>query len=343
MSPTAPPFSNSINPIALAIGENRLLEFIEQQIEDIDTESEIAPGYWALFAHPTGEEEPKVLCDAILENAPFPFETGLSGDEDWLIYYIATPAKSTARHWLNDTRHILSGRLREPSPIQTDALKSLLESPMAHRIARQIATQFDAGAFPLGGLRDPRLVRSLLDRVHVREPLFLAALHTLMEHHLVDLLVLNQQLIEEDLQVLNDLTKGSVSQDPFFQSRQVSVSGIRDLMIQGKIINPLDQQKHSDLKNPYSSIVDLRAHGDDVLLRIDGIDQTINRAAFIKSIREIRSRCYLGETVSNMGTNAPWVTEANAYSLRFVQQRVIARPETSSLHWLYMLERAAAS
>lgn len=342
MSLTAPPFSNSINPLALAIGEKRLLEFIEQQRDDIDAESEIAPGYWALFAHPTEQEEPKVLCDALLEQAPFPFETGLSGDENWRIYYIATPAKTTARHWLNDTHNILSGRAREPSPIQVDALNSLLESSMAHRIARQLATQFEAGAFPLGGVRAPQLIRSLLDRIHVREPLFLAALHTLMEHHLIDLMVLNQQLIEEDLHVLNDLTKGSVSQDPFFQSRQVSVSGIRDLMIQGKIINPLDQQKHSDVKNPYASIVDLRAQGDDVLLRIDGIDQAINRADFIKSIRDIRSRCYLGETVSDMGTNAPWVTESNAYSLRFVQQRVIARPETTPLHWLYMLERAAA-
>jgi hypothetical protein len=341
MSLTAPPFSNSINPIALAVGEKTLLKFIEQQIEDIDASTEIAPGYWALFAHPIDEEEPQVLCDALLDSAPFPFETGTSGDDVWRIYYVATPAKATARHWLNDTRNILSGRHRDPSPIQNDAINSLLESPMAHRIARQLATQFEAGAFPLGGIRDARLVRSLLDRIHVREPLFLAALHTLMQHHLIDLLVLHQQLIAEDMDVMNDLTKGSVSQDPFFQSRQESVSGIRDLLIQGKIINPLDQQKHSDVKNTYASIVDLRLKENDVLLRIDGIDQEIDRTEFINSIRDIRSRCYLGELISGMGTNAPWVNAANAYPLRFVQQRIIARPDTSALHWLYMLERAA--
>lgn len=341
MSLTAPPFANSINPIALAVGEKHLLKFVEQQIEDIDAESEIAPGYWALFAHPIDEEEPKVLCDALLDSAPFPFETGTSGDGVWRIYYVATPAKATAQHWLNDTRNLLSGRLRDPSPIQSDALNSLLESPMAHRIARQLATQFEAGAFPVGGIRDARLIRSLLDRIHVREPLFLAALHTLMQHHLIDLLILNQQLIPEDMEVLNDLTKGSVSQDPFFKSRQESVSGIRELLIQGKIINPLDQQKHSDVKNTYASIVDLRRQNDIVLLRIDGIDQEINRPEFINSIRDIRSRCYLGESIADMGTNAPWVTASNAYSLRFVQQRILARPETSALHWLYMLERAA--
>ncbi len=342
MSLLSPPLAYAINPIALAAGEDRPLEFIEQQAEDIDAESEIAPGCWALFAHPVDEEDAQVLSDALLENAPFPFQTGKSGDGAWRIHYIATPVKATAQHWLSDSRNILSGRLRDLSPLQVESIASLLESPMAHRIARQLAMQFEAGEFPLGGIRDARLVRSLLDRVHVREPLFLAALHTLMKYHLIDLLLLNQQLIPEDLDVLNDLTKGSVSQDPFFASRQESVAGIRELLLQSKIINPLDQQKHSEVKNPYAAMVDLRRLGDAVLLRIDGIDQEIPRDDFIRSIRAIRSRCYLGESVSVMGTNAPWVTAANAYPLRFVQQRLLARPQTSPLHWLYMLERAAA-
>jgi hypothetical protein len=334
--------SAPFSPIALAAGEKRLLQFIDQQIEDIDLNSEIAPGYWALFAHESADEESNVLCNALLEKAPFPFQVGPCGDDVWQIYYIATPAKATAHHWLDDVRNILSGKIRKPSPIQRDALERLLESPMAHRIARQITTEFEAGTFPLGGIHDPSLVRALLDRIHVREPLFLAALQTLMDSHLIDYVVLDQQLISEDIQVCNDLTQGSVSQDPFFKSRQESVSAIREHLIQGKIINPFDQQKHSGGRNPYAMMVDLRGQDECVLLRIDGIEYEIPRDGFITAIRDMRARFYLGEVVSEMGTNSPWVTAANAYPLRFVQQRLIARPETSALLWLYMLERAAA-
>ncbi len=104
----------------------------------------------------------------------------------------------------------------------------------------------------------------------------------------------------------------------------------------------MDQRKHSEVGNPYAAIVDLRAPGTHVLLRIDGIEQEIPRADFIASIRAIRGRIYLGESVSDMGTNAPWVTASNAYPLRFVQQRLVVRPGTSALLWLYMLERAVA-
>ena len=219
MTSTTTPTFQALSSVALAAGEDRLLQFIDQQIEDIDAESEIAPGFWALFAHGNDDEDARVLSDALLETAPFPFKVGPSGDGAWRIYYIATPAKAIAHHWLEDIRNVLSGKIRNISPVHRETLDTLLESPMAHRIARQIATVFEAGTFPIAGIRDPQLVRSLLDRIHMREPLYLAALQTLMDCHLIDLLVLHRQLIDEDLQVCNDLTQGSVSQDPFFKSR----------------------------------------------------------------------------------------------------------------------------
>lgn len=332
-----------ISPVALAAGERRLRALLDQQVVDIDTDSEIAPGYWAVLAHATADEESKVLVEALLETAPFPHHCGPSSDDAWQIHYVATADKPTACHWLADTKNVLHGRVRDPSPAQKAVLLELVESTMPHRIARQITTDFSAGAFPLGGIRTPPLVRSLLDRIHAREPLFLAALHQLMDHHLIDLLVLKQQVIEEDIEICNELTKGAVSHDPFFKSRQESVAAIRELLIAAKIINPLDQRLHSAVRNPYAALVPLRLRAESVFLRVDGLEQELPRDTFIAAIRVLRSRCYLGDTLEDMDTRAPWLAATDAYPLRYVRQQLAAQPATSALHWLYLLERAMES
>jgi hypothetical protein len=146
--------------------------------------------------------------------------------------------------------------------------------------------------------------------------------------------------VDEDVRLENELTRGSVSKDPFFQSRQASAAQIRDHLMRSHIINPIDQQKGAASNNPYAFITDTQASGDEVILHIDGIDKPAGRPDFLSAVRMIRRNLYRGARVEDINTQVPWITEMTAYPVRHITQRMSSNREISALDWLYMLERA---
>jgi hypothetical protein len=202
-----------------------------------------------------------------------------------------------------------------------------------------LADLHEKGELTAGVIRDPAVVRTLLDRLHAQEPLYFSAFLILLEHHLIDLLVLHQKLVDEDIRLGNEIMQGSISQDPFLQSRQNAAAGIREQLLRLKIMNPLDQQKSAQA-NAYAAFTETRFAGDGVIIHVDGIDKTKSRRDFVDTIRLLRRKMYRGERIENLNTLTPWVTEVTAQPLRFIKQQMEARREIAALDWLYMLERA---
>ncbi len=109
-------------------------------------------------------------------------------------------------------------------------------------------------------------------------------------------------MISEDITLGNDLTRGYLSRDPFIQTRQNAATAIRDYLIQNNILNPLDQQKHTDVTNPYVALTDLRRVGRDFVLRVDGRDHETMGSHFIETFHRVRRQVYRGIPVQDMGT-----------------------------------------
>lgn len=300
----------------------------------------IGPDLWALFAVPLNDETGNTLVQDLLRNVNFAHGTGEAEGDAWTLYYVDTENRAKAVFWLEDVQRTLSGRFRHASPAEQALIKDLPGSATPHRVARSLADRHAKGELAAGTIQDPLLVRTLLDRLHAQEPLYFSAFLILLEHHLIDLLVLYRKLVDEDIRLGNEIMQGSISQDPFLQSRQTAAASIREQLLRFKIINPLDQQKHFANPNPYVALTETRLAGDDVIIRVDGIDKTKSLADFVGTIRLLRKNLYRGERIENLSTQTPWVTEATAQPLRFIKQQMEARRDIAGLDWLYMLERA---
>jgi hypothetical protein len=237
----------------------------------------------------------------------------------------------------------VSGAPRLPSPEHRRWLDELAESPMPHRLAQKLAEAHAQGSLGAGGINSPKHVRALLDRLHLHEPLFYSAFQLLLEQRLVDMLVLLQQLIPEDVALLNDALKGSVSRDPFVQSRQDAAAKIRQALIEFGVINSLDQQKAAANSNPYAAYMELLRRADELLLPLDGNTAHARPADFVRAIRSIRRQIYFGGDFGRFDTQAPWMSDDIALPFRFIKQRLEAHRELSPLDGLYMLERATQS
>jgi hypothetical protein len=183
-------------------------------------------------------------------------------------------------------------------------------------------------------------VRSLLDRLHQREPLFFAAFLTLLTHQLIDLVVLLRQLIPEDVALKNEIVMGGLSRDPFLQSRQDAAAEIRNLLLRFQLINPIDQQKNTAITNPYAVFLEVVADGEQISAPIDGSVVTVPRKNFLAAIHTTRRNLYRGEDFATFDTQALWMTKDIAYAFRFLKQRVDTHRELTALDTLYMLERA---
>lgn len=338
MSNTVPPFP--IPDEALMLGHTKLRIMLDEQRAEYGGNEEIAPGCWAVFAVEKANESHRLVIDALLRSAPFPFQTGESEDSAWVLHYVDADHRPPARHWIDDLVRVLDGRIRSPGPEDRERIKALLASPMPHRIARELADRAATGEVPPGAINDQATVRAMLDRSHGQEPTFLAAILIVLEAHLIDLKTLFDSLNHGDIDLSNTLTKGDLSSDPFILSRQESASGIRDFLIQNKILNPLDQQKHTLEKNPYAALTEMRREGRDFILRVDGRDHNSMGSHVIETIQKVRRQIYRGISLREIGTNAPWVTDEKAFPLRFIVERGGARREIPPLLWLYMLERA---
>ena len=221
-------------------------------------------------------------------------------------------------------------------------INELLTSDHPHRSSRKLGELHAKGEISAGLINTPENVRQMLDRMHAREPLFYTAVQTLLHHHLIDMLVLFQQMITEDLALCNEIVKGSLSRDPFLQSRQDATVDIRNTLITFHLINPMDQMKNVAIANPYAAYLELAITGAEVYVPIDGLKITLTKEAFLQAIRTIRRKLYAGQAFGSFNTQSPWITEEIAYPFRFIKQRMAERSDLTPLDALYMLERALA-
>jgi hypothetical protein len=342
-----PPISTSVSgapfPLsgpALVMDEREILNFLGPQVQQFGGNLSVGPDAWALFALQNSDQAGQLLAKDLLRNVGFAYHTGEAEGDTWTLYYVDTANRERAVFWLDDVQRALSGRFRLASPSQQAAFKELATSQAPHRTARSLVDLHAKGELAAGSIHDPTVIRSLLDRLHAQEPLYFPAFQMLLENHLLDLLVLYQQLVDEDIRLGNEILQGSISQDPFLQSRQTAAANIREQLLRFKILSPLDQQKHATHTNPYLAVTETRLAGEDVIVRVDGIDRNRPRAEFVATIRLLRKNIYRGERIEDLSTQTPWVTETTAHPLRFIKQQMEAHRDVQGLDWLYMLERA---
>jgi hypothetical protein len=316
------------------------VSFLGRQLEQYGGNLQLEPNVWALIVVANGDTAETATVREILASAPFAYEVRESEDDAWSVYCVDRANRTAASFWLNDTHRILSGQIRSLAPSHLSLLDEILSSPMPHRFAKNLADLHAKGEIGAGAIRKPDVVRSLLDRLHVREPLYVSAFLILLEHQLIDLVVMNMKLETEDVELGNDLTRGSVSKDPFFQARQTAASQIRNHLMRCHMINPIDQQKGAATNNPYVHLTEIRLKGDEVALHVDGIDRTLGRSEFLSALRRIRKNVYRGSRLEEVNSETPWMTEEIGYPLRFVRQQMSSSPALSSLDLLYMMERA---
>lgn len=279
------------------------------------------------------------IARRLLRDAPFPSHVGESEDQGWALFYVETAHLPVAIHWLHDLAAMLAGEIRPVSPAQQALIHEVIASDKLHRAAKQLAELHACGEVTAGLVCDPGDVRALLDRLHVREPLFFAAFHTLLADGLIDMLTLHRQLIAEDVQLKKEIVKAGLSQDPFLQSRQDATAGIRNVLLAFRIINPLDQQKNHAIANPYAVYLEIVCVGETITAPIDGQSVAAPRADFLHALHSIRRNLYQGEAFASFDTQAPWMDDRIARPFRFIKQLLGSRPELTAMDGLHMLER----
>lgn len=314
--------------------------FLEPQLRSYGANLEIDAGLWMLFAVKATDALDNALARSLLEKATFPHQSGASEDEQWTVYYVDTANRAAAVHWLADLTKQLAGEIRPPEPPLRALVEGIIASDKPHRTAQQLSEAHTRGEISAGVFRDPPLVRSLLDRLHQREPLFFSAFLTLLTHHLIDLVVLLQQMIPEDISLKNEIVKAGLSRDPFLQSRQDAAAEIRNVLLRFQVINPIDQQRNTAITNPYAVYLEVVVKGDEIAAPIDGVVTTVPRKNFVSAIHAIRRNLYRGEAFSTFDTQVPWMTDQIAHPFRFIKQCVDTHRELAPIDTLYMLERA---
>jgi hypothetical protein len=255
----------------------------------------------------------------------------------------AVANRPVAVHWLDDLEKTTSGAIRPVSPAQHALIQEVITSDTPHRYSRVLGEMHDNGEICAGLIREASDVRAMLDRLHVREPLFFAAFQALLTHHLIDMIVLLRQIIPEDVALKNEIVKAGLSVDPFLQSRQDATAEIRNYLLQFHVINRLDQQKNTAISNPYAAYLEIARDGDRITAPIDGIAVSVPRQHYLDAIHSVRRSLYDGESFGNLDTQAPWMNARIAQPFRFIKQHVDRRSELAPLDTLYMLERAAES
>lgn len=317
-----------------------LSAFVEGQLHAWGGKLEVDAGLWALFGVNAVDAEANAFASQLLTGVDFAHNSGHTEDDRWTLYYVDTANRPAAMHWLEDLHRQLRGEARLPSPEQRKLIKELVESSFPHRLAQTLCGQHAQGELGPGSGREPSVVRGLLDRLHQHEPLFYAAFHQLLRHHLIDMVVLLQQLIPEDVALVNEVMSGALSRDPFLQSRQTTAAEIRRILIEFCVINSLDQQKNSTGQNPYAAYMEIIGRGDEVILPLDGMNIPTTRHHFLEAIHSIRRNLYLGGQFERFDTQVPWMHSDIAHAFRFIKLRLEMHRDLTPLDGLYMLERA---
>lgn len=319
-----------------------LTDFLSAQVREHGAKTELDAGLWTLFAVPVSDTEANTLARSLLSTATFAHDSGQTEDDQWTLYYVDTANRPAALDWLDDLVKAVAGEIRPVAAPHRALVLELVSSPKPHRVAQDLADAHTRGELCAGAIYRTDDVRSLLDRLHQREPLFFSAFRTLLNHHLIDMVVLHRQLLTEDIALKNEIVSGGLSRDPFLQTRQDATVEIRNILLRFQLINPIDQQKNIGIKNPYAVFLEVVCANDVIIAPIDGAAINISRADFVSALHTIRRNLYRGEQFSSFDTQAPWMNPRIAHPFRFIKQRVDSRPELAVFDTLYMLERAVS-
>ena len=317
-----------------------LQDFLAPQIRDHGGNVEIDDGLWTVFAVPAHDALANAIARALLRDVTFAHDSGQSADDRWMLYYVDSANRPEAVYWLDDLTRLLAGEIRPVSPSNRSVMGDVVGSEKPHRAAQQLADLHARGEITAGIFREPGTVRSLLDRLHSREPLFFSAFLTLLNHHLIDLVELLRQLIPEDVALKNEIVKGGLSRDPFLQSRQDAAVEIRNHLLRFQLINPIDQQKNTATTNPYAVYLDVVSDAENITAPIDGAAVTVPRKNFLHAIHVVRRNLTRGEEFSSFDTQSPWINNEIAHAFRFIKQRAADHRDLAIMDLLYMLERA---
>ena len=320
--------------------DQTLKDFLEPQIRDYGGNAKLEGELWALFAVSAHDALANGLARFLLTDVKFAHDSALSDDDQWKLYYVDTANRWAAVHWLDHLTKTLEGAIRPIAPANRELMDEVINSDKPHRAAHQLAELHTRGEISAGIFRESTAVRSLLDRLHSREPLFFSAFQTLLTHHLVDLVVLLKQMIPEDVALKNEIVKAGLSRDPFLQARQDAAAEIRNLLLRFQLINPIDQQKNIAITNPYAVYLDVIKDGDQITVPIAGSPITQPTQDFLRAIHVVRRNIYRGEQFSKFDTQAPWMSREIAYPFRFIKQQTDIHRELTTMDALYMLERA---
>jgi hypothetical protein len=325
----------------MTIDDKKLLAFLAPQMRDHGGQVQLDADLWILFAVAASDEEGNAIARWLLDGTSFANDSGPSEDDQWTLYYVHSPDRAEAIHWLEDLQATRSGRIRPPSPAQRALIEELGPSRMPHRVAQKLVELHERGELSAGVVQDPLLVRTLLDRLHFKDTLFMSALHSLLSHHLVDLIVLLQQMLAENIELEDELGGNrTLSRDPFEQKGQIAAADIRNQLTRFNVINPLDQQTNTVVTNPYAAFMDVIIEGDKVTATIAGNIVMLPRDTFLEAIRTVRRNLYRGAEFNKIDTQVPWMRDEIAHSFRFIKQRLDAKRDVPSMDALYMLERA---
>lgn len=322
------------------IDDKRLLAFLGPQLRDYGGKVEIDTDRWALFAVETADQESNELASWLLAGTRFASGSGPSEDDRWTLYYVNTAARAEAVYWLEELSKVVSGQIRPTSAAQRSLIRELASSGMPHRVAKNLAEQHARGELSAGSVQEPDVIRSLLDRLHSREPLFYSALQMLLNDHLIDLIVLLQQLIAEELSLEDEIEPVILSRDPLLKAGQIAAIDIRNVLIRFQVINPLDHGTNTTITNPYRAYMEIVREGGQIIAPIGASTIALRRKTFVDAIRLTRRNLYWGSALSKIDTPVPWMREEIMSSFQFIKQRLENRRELSAMDALYMLERA---
>jgi hypothetical protein len=322
--------------------DKKVRDFLCRQRQEYGTSVEVESGLWILFAVPAADLAENEIVRALLAEVPFAHDSELTEDDQWRLYYVDTANRPAAAFWIEDQAKALAGEIRPASPAVRTLCEELINSPRPHRAAHALVESHGRGEVGAGVLREAPVVRALLDRLHAHEPLFFSAFELLLLNHLIDMIVLLQQIIPEDVALQNEVFSGALSRDPFLQTRQKAAGEIRGFLVRFHVINALDQAKSTAITNPYAAYLDIARSGEQVSALVDGVTLTLPCSSLIAGIHGVRRTLYRGEQFSRIDTQAPWMDEEIARAFRFIRQRLDLRRELSPLDGLYMLERSVA-
>jgi hypothetical protein len=329
-----------LSPRAPWLFEPGVEDFVRAQNAQFGANLEVETGVWAVFGVGAADRDAREQAEALLATADFAFDSGQTEDDCWTLYYVDDANRAAALHWLEDLHAQLDGLIRRPSLRQRALFEGMIVSEMPHRLAQTLVEQKSRGELSAGSACHGALIRALLDRLHARDPIFYSAFQLLLTHHLLDLVVVLEQLVPEDVELATAAMRGSLARDPLQRLGQTAAAEIRQWFTQFHVINSLDQEKNSAGVNPYAAYFDVVQRDDNVILTLEGREIAAPRTRFVQAIRSVRRNLYRGGEFHRFDTQAPWISEEIAYPFRFIKQRLDMHREISVLDGLFMLERA---